>query len=90
MDVTLSLSPEVEAGLLAQARQRGVSLDTLLKEMVAVQAGSLVEEGSPARHISEVILERMRKVPAEVSAAMPADGARQHDHYIHGLPKREE
>ena len=87
MDITLSLSPEVEAGLLAQARQRGVSLDTLLQEMVEVQAGSLVEGALQGRHISEVILERMSKVPAGVSAAMPADGARQHDHYIHGLPK---
>ncbi len=90
MNITLNLSPEAEAGLLAQARQRGVSLDTLLKEMVEVQAGSLVEGTSSRRHISEVILERMSKVPAEISAAMPADGASQHDHYIHGLPKREE
>lgn len=42
----------------------------------------------PRRHISEVIQENMRKVPPEILAAMPEDGATQHDHYIYGLPKK--
>ena len=40
------------------------------------------------RHISEAIRDNMRKVPPEILAAMPKDGASEHDHYIYGLPKR--
>jgi hypothetical protein len=39
MTVTLSLNPEVERGLLARARARGVSLDDYLQELVAREAG---------------------------------------------------
>ena len=39
MDVTLSLNPEVEKGLLAKAHARGVSLDDYLQELVAREAG---------------------------------------------------
>ncbi len=31
----------------------------------------------------------MRKVPPEIMAGMPTDGASQHDHYIYGWPKRD-
>jgi hypothetical protein len=31
----------------------------------------------------------MCNVPDEIMAAMPTDGASQHDHYIYGWPKRE-
>jgi hypothetical protein len=39
MNVTLSLNPEVEKGLLERARARGVSLDDYLQEIVAREAG---------------------------------------------------
>lgn len=39
MTVTLSLNPEVEKGLLARARARGVSLDDYLQELVVREAG---------------------------------------------------
>jgi hypothetical protein len=45
--------------------------------------------GPPQRHIADVICENMRDVPPEIMAAMPGDGASQHDHYIYGWPKRE-
>ncbi len=45
---------------------------------------------SPRRHIADVIVEDMRKVPPEIMATMPKDGASQHDHYIYGWPKKEE
>ena len=38
MTVTLDLSPEIEKGLLAQARERGISLGDYLLEIVAGQA----------------------------------------------------
>jgi hypothetical protein len=40
MNVTLSLNPEVEKGLLERARARGVSLDDYLQEIVAREAGN--------------------------------------------------
>ena len=42
MNVTLSLSPEVEKGLLARAQARGLSLEDYLEENVAREAGVLV------------------------------------------------
>jgi hypothetical protein len=39
MNVTLNLNPEVEKGLLARARARGLSLDDYLQELVAREAG---------------------------------------------------
>jgi hypothetical protein len=38
MTFTLNLDPEVEQQLLAQARERGVSLDAFLQEIVSQQA----------------------------------------------------
>jgi hypothetical protein len=39
MNVTLSLDPEVEKSLLARERERGVSLDDYLQEVVTREAG---------------------------------------------------
>jgi hypothetical protein len=39
MTVTLNLNPEVEKGLAARARERGVSLDDYLQEIVTREAG---------------------------------------------------
>jgi hypothetical protein len=39
MNITLSLNPEVEKGLMARAQARGVSLDAYLQELVAREAG---------------------------------------------------
>jgi hypothetical protein len=43
----------------------------------------------PALHIADLICENMQDVPPEIMAAMPADGASQHDHYVYNWPKRE-
>ena len=91
MNVTLSLNPEVEEALMARAQERGVSLNAYLQEVVAREAGAAIRSVSQTpRHIGEVIRERMSKVPPDIMAAMPEDGASQHDHYIYGFPKREE
>ena len=51
MDVTLSLNPDVEKGLLARARERGVSLDAYLQEMVAREAGLSQPAGPQAAEL---------------------------------------
>ena len=43
----------------------------------------------PLQTAAQIILDSMRDIPYEIMAAMPADGASQHDHYIYGCPKRE-
>ena len=91
MNVTLSLTPQVEKGLKERAHERGVSLDAFLQEVVAREAGAPIESATTAkRHIADVIRERMSKVPPEIMATMPKDGASQHDHYIYGFPKSQE
>ena len=47
MNVTLSLNPEVEKGLMARAHARGVSLDDYLKELIARGAGVPVAAETP-------------------------------------------
>jgi plasmid stability protein len=82
--VTVIQLPDEQAeALKAKAAAQGLSLEAWLQEL------ALPHTERP-RHISEIILETMSSVPPEVMAAMPADGASQHDHYIYGWPKREE
>ena len=87
MNVTLSLDPEIEKSLKARAADRGVSLDAYLQEIVENEAKTATQARP---HIADVIRERMSKIPAEIMAQMPRDGASQHDHYVYGLPKRDE
>ncbi len=58
MTVTLNLNSEVEKGLTARARERGVSLDDYLQEIVAREAG--VPASSPsstkAKNLSDLLL----------------------------------
>jgi hypothetical protein len=76
MTVTLKLDPDVEKGLIARARERGVSLDAYLQEIVAREAGvsrspSLIE----ARNLSDLLL----KSPfygADLNLERPRDYAR--------------
>jgi hypothetical protein len=39
VDITLTLKPEVERGLLARARERGLTLDAYLDDLVKREAG---------------------------------------------------
>ena len=70
---------------MARAHERGVSLGDYLHELVAREAAVPIHSPTQPptsgvrRHISEVIRERMSKVPAEIMDAMPKDGASQHD-----------
>lgn len=87
----LELSDEKAAKLKAIAATHGLTLEAWLDEL-AGDSGAPPAQSQPSarRHIADVIVERMSKVPSEIMALMPADGASQHDHYIYGAPKREE
>ena len=78
MTVTLDLNPEIEKGLLAQARERGISLGDYLQEIVARQAGAAARTTEPTlkRLIdvltatpfagSELSIQRSRDYPSPV------------------------
>ena len=89
MTLTINLAEEETTQLNAKAVAEGLSAEQCARQLLK-HALALPTAVPPRRHISETIRERMRKVPSEMMATMPADGASQHDHYIHGLPKREE
>ncbi|MGO9255562.1 MAG: hypothetical protein ACLQU1_04570 [Bryobacteraceae bacterium] len=48
MTVTLNLKPEVEAGLLAQARATGMTLEGYLQQMVEKELSAEALEGGPS------------------------------------------
>jgi hypothetical protein len=97
MTITLPLQPQEEARLRALAHARGLppelivreALDRVLAEEPEGLAAPAVEAEPDPRPIWEVIVDNMKDVPPDVMAAMPRDGASQHDHYIYGWPKRE-
>jgi hypothetical protein len=92
MTFILTLPPEKEAALNAVAQAEGVSTEQWLQNLVEERLQSTAPTAAtsqPRRHISERIVERMSKVPAEIMATMPTDGASDHDHYLYGHPKRD-
>jgi plasmid stability protein len=85
MTLTIDLPDEQRAALAAKARAHGVSAGEYARQVLAHD----LETGAwPRPHISEVIRENMSRVPHEIMARMPKDGASEYDHYIYGWPKR--
>ncbi len=85
MTLTLQLPDEKQAALSAKARAHGVSTEEYACQVLVHDIDA---DLPPRRHISDVIRENMSRVPTEIMAKMPTDGASQHDHYIYGLPKK--
>jgi hypothetical protein len=84
----IELPDEQAAALKAKAAADGLTLEAWLNKLAGAEASA---ERQPAdrRHIADVIIENMSKLPPEIMATMPTDGASQHDHYIYGWPKKE-
>ncbi len=82
----IELPDEQAAALKAKAAAVGLTLEEWLQEL----ADQEPPPSRPRQHIADLIVENMRNVPPDIMAAMPKDGASQHDHYIYGRPKREE
>jgi hypothetical protein len=84
----IQLSDEQAAALKAKAAAAGLTLEAWLHQL----AGGAEPEPSaerPLQTAADIVLSRMRNVPAEIMATMPKDGASQHDHYVYGWPKKE-
>lgn len=93
--MTLNLSDARKAALAARSAAEGLSLQQWLKnlaeEVPADVPGAIHPPAhSPKRPIWDVIADRAHALPAEVIEHLPKDGASQHDHYVYGLPKREQ
>jgi plasmid stability protein len=91
MTLTLELNDNKEAALKARARARGVSAEQFVQQIVdhELERQENPPAGIPKRRISQRIAEIMADVPPEEFAKLPRDGARQVDHYVYGLPKRD-
>ena len=84
MTLTIELPDEQREALAIKARAEGLSAEQFARQVLVEAIGS-----SPRRrHISDVIRENMREVPSEMLGAIPPDAASEHDHYIYGLPKK--
>jgi nitrate reductase assembly molybdenum cofactor insertion protein NarJ len=81
----IELPDEQAAVLKARAAAEGLSLVEWIQQL----AEQAQPTSRPYRHIADAICENMKDVPPEIMAAMPEDGASQHDHYTYGWPKRE-
>ncbi len=92
MTIILPLQPQEEARLVAMARAKGVSTDSLVREALdKILADAHDERDEPKREsrpIWDVMLDNMKDVPPEDFARLPEDGASEHDHYLYGHPKR--
>ncbi len=90
MTLILELANSKEATLKARAESLGVSAEQYAEQVLSrdLEEPGNSGEAAPQRHISDVIADMMRDVPAEMMAAMPTDGASEHDHYLYGWPKK--
>lgn len=89
MTLIVELADNKEAALKAKAQAQGVSAEEFVAQILdrELDAPALTAD-PPRRHISEVIRDRMSKLPDEAWADMPADALSEIDHYVYGLPKR--
>lgn len=89
--LTIEVSPELLQRLREQAEERGLSMDTYLRE--ALQA-IVTPEVAPAQQpgtssLLELFDEIWAGVPEEEWERLPTDLAEQHDHYIYGTRKHQ-
>lgn len=99
MNLTINVPDEQEPALKARARAQGLSPEEFVGRILSHELGESAAEPvrkqqepvrDPKRPIWEVIAERSQALPPEVFEHLPEDGASQHDHYIYGLPRREQ
>jgi hypothetical protein len=86
MTLTIDLPEEEVQVLAAKARAQGVSAEQYVRLVLKdnLRAGL----GQPP--VSQSIREIWGEMPPDVRAKLPTDGASQVDHYVYGLPKRDE
>jgi hypothetical protein len=88
MTMKLELTPEVQAGLLAQAQESGLSLEAYAEKVLRERAQETLTANSTDEPFWKSFTRRMHALPDEVFEHLPEDGASEHDHYLYGAPKR--
>jgi hypothetical protein len=61
---------------------------TTTADASAPALAATVPQPPKRKRIADLLSDIMSDVPQEVFAALPADGASEHDHYLYGTPKR--
>lgn len=87
MMLTIDLPDEKTAALTAKARAEGLSAEQYARQVLE---HDLEVPAAATRPIWDVIADNMKQVPPEDLAALPKDGLSQIDHYVCGVPKREQ
>ena len=82
----LTIPPDLEVKVKQRAETQGLSAEGWLRRVVEQELDS--PELQDDRPVSEMIREIWAGMPDELRAKLPKDGASEHDHYIYGLPKR--
>ena len=89
----IELPDEQAAVLKEQAQARGLTIGQWILQLANHALPSLVpQEGreQDERPIWDVIADSLKNIPPEDRALLPKDGASQVDHYVYGLPKRDQ
>jgi hypothetical protein len=81
----IELPDDQAAALTAKAAAQGLTLEDWFKSL----AGDASAGSGGVQSAADIVLEEMRKVPADLMAALPRDAAHEHDHYLYGWPKKE-
>ena len=83
--MTIQLSDQQASALQAKAAAEGLSVEDWIRKLAEPEPLT----PKPLQTAADIILSCMSGVPPDIAAAMPKDGASQHDHYIYGWPKKE-
>jgi hypothetical protein len=85
MTLTIDLPEEKVQALAAKARAQGVSPEQYVRLVLEDDLKPRTQ-----RSVSESIREIWSDVPSDLRAELPRDGASQVDHYVYGLPKKDQ
>ncbi len=83
MTLIIELPEEDVTALSARAQAQGVSAEQYARQV-------LKRDIQQALPIAARIREIWSDMPEDARAKLPADGASQIDHYVYGLPKRDQ
>ena len=86
MTLTIDLPEEEVQALAAKARAQGVSAEQYVRLVLEDD----LKAGRARPPVSQSIRQIWSDPPPDVRAKRPTDGASQVDHYVYGLPKRDE
>ncbi len=86
MTLNIDLPAEQVAALSAKALAEGLSVEQCAEELLKQALAPLSAKLPLAARIRGIWAD----MPEAVRVKLPADGATQHDHYIYGVPKRDE